>query len=226
MTKDDPIDYTKLAAQIDPEQIAAEMDTRRIGDTDQVMLKRRQIAAIAGSGIGVGALSALGIGSAEANPPGDGNGEAGVIGDKSAGEPVDLFCQDVEVEGEFDVSNGSTTGLGSAIKLTSSDSITIDTINRGRANQTFQTLFNGSSSTVLGGSVTVPKGPDFEYTFSDGTVTTPFGTSGYNGSSGATNSEDGGGDAIMAIALPPAEKVTQVRVGGQGGELGAHLYRI
>jgi hypothetical protein len=55
------------------------------------MLSRRQLAAVAGSGLGAGALSALGIGSVE------GQTAAGTVG--TQGSPVNLEANDVTVQG-------------------------------------------------------------------------------------------------------------------------------
>jgi hypothetical protein len=90
MTQDE-IDYSRLAEQIDPEQIAAELDTGKIAE-DRFMLTRRQLAAVAGSGLGAGALGALGIGDAEAQT----SGQAGTIGTSS--QPVDLEAQNTNTK--------------------------------------------------------------------------------------------------------------------------------
>jgi hypothetical protein len=92
MTQDE-IDYSKLAAQIDPKQIAEQMDTGKIAE-DRFMLSRRQLAAIAGSGIGAGALASLGIGSAS----GQTSGQAGTLGTNS--QRIDANIQDLDVSGE------------------------------------------------------------------------------------------------------------------------------
>jgi hypothetical protein len=83
----DKIDYSKLAEQIDPEQIVEQMDTGRIGSTDRFMLSRRQ--PVAGSGIGAGALGAIGIGSADAQ-----SSQVGTIGQSNS--RVDLFSEDID----------------------------------------------------------------------------------------------------------------------------------
>jgi hypothetical protein len=85
MTKDDNIDYDRLASKV-----AEEMDTGRIGETDRFMLSRRQLAAVAGSGIGAGALASLGIGSVE------GQTAAGTIGTSSS--PVNVEAQTVTTQ--------------------------------------------------------------------------------------------------------------------------------
>jgi hypothetical protein len=85
----DKIDYSKLAEQIDSEQIAAELDTGRIGSTDRFMVTKRQLAALAGSGLGAGVLAALGIDSVDAQT----SGQSGTVGSSSA--KVDVEAQDI-----------------------------------------------------------------------------------------------------------------------------------
>jgi|AKVG01.1.fsa_nt_gi hypothetical protein len=112
MTQDqnDDIDIDELA-----ERVAQKMDTGRIGDTDRFMLSRRQLVAIAGSGLGAGALGALGIGEASAQN----SGQAGTIGTRSS--PVDVEAQDINSatitnSGQVTTQDlnvtGSATGVG------------------------------------------------------------------------------------------------------------------
>jgi DNA polymerase III delta prime subunit len=97
MTQDE-IDYTKLAAQIDPSRIVEEMDTGKVAE-DRFMLTKRQLAAIAGSGLGAGALGALGIGEADAQTA------SGQIG--TASNPVSIEAADFSASGNASVTGNS-----------------------------------------------------------------------------------------------------------------------
>jgi hypothetical protein len=114
MTQDE-IDYTKLAAQIDPSKIAAEMDTGKVAE-DRFMLSRRQLAAIAGSGLGAGVLSALGIGEASAQTA------AGTIGTNS--QPVTVEALDLNVQGS--ITGGAKEARVSLSSQTSASPIPFD----------------------------------------------------------------------------------------------------
>jgi hypothetical protein len=104
MTQDktDDIDIDELASAV-----AEKLDTGKLSD-DRWLLSRRQLAAIAGSGLGAGALSALGIDEASAQT----SGQAGTIGTPS--QRVDANIQDLDVSGSAgslntdDISNSGT----------------------------------------------------------------------------------------------------------------------
>jgi hypothetical protein len=235
MTENDPIDYDRLARKVASndelsDKLASKLDTGSYGD--KVMLSRRQLAAIAGSGLGAGALGALGIGDAEASTPGSGDGESGVLGTSS--DKVDGFFQDIDVSQEATVQdltvNGSATGFSSGILLESTDSITLhDLEQKNSAQNTFITLFSGSSATVLGGTVHADGDIDFLYTFSDGNTIRRNGT----GTSYSRGVDDRGasrsGDLFATCYLPPAKNVDSVDVGhniSNSSSLGAVLYTI
>jgi hypothetical protein len=91
--QDQDVDIDKITRKV-----AERMDTGKVSD-DRWLLSRRQLAAIAGSGLGAGALSALGISSAQAQT----SGQVGAVGTSS--QRVDLFAQDV------DIGNGLTSSL-------------------------------------------------------------------------------------------------------------------
>jgi hypothetical protein len=106
MTQDE-IDYSKLAEQIDAEQIVKELDTGRIGDSDRFMLSRRQLAVIAGSGLGAGALASLGIEEVEAQTA------TGTIG--TASQPVDIEAAKItfpNLSDKYEIQKDGTDGQG------------------------------------------------------------------------------------------------------------------
>jgi hypothetical protein len=231
MTQDE-IDYSKLAAQIDPEQIAAEMDTGEVAD-DRFMLSRRQLAAIAGSGLGAGVLGALGIGSAEASTPGSGDGESGVLG--SSSDRVDAFLQDIDVSQEATVQdltvNGSVTGIAGGIALKPGDSITNHVLDRVNTGGTFVNLFSSTSgTTVLGGILNGNNKNDYLYEFSDGSTVQKNGSGGtYNGTNQSA-ALDENADFHETTFLPPAEDVVRVDVAtsfvSSNAAMGAEVFTI
>jgi hypothetical protein len=113
----DKIDYSKLAEQIDPEQIVAELDTGKVAE-DRFILTKRQLVALAGSGLGAGALSALGIGSADAQTA---SGQVGTSNNR-----VDLFAQDLDLAGSAgdltaDILNTTPSNPGTTKTITKTE---------------------------------------------------------------------------------------------------------
>jgi hypothetical protein len=214
MTQDNPIDYTKLAEKIDPSRIVEQMDTGRIGDSDRFMLSRRQLAAIAGSGLGAGALSALGIGSADAQT----SGQAGTIGQSGSGE-VDIFSQDITNSGQLTTTGLDVSGVATGVgQLTTDSSITVEALSDDPTAEAFVTLFSSNNpKDVLGGSFSGDSGPDFLYEFDDGTTFTRvngFGATSYTFSSGRDCfSRNASGDIGFTAKLPPAKDIVRIEVG-------------
>jgi hypothetical protein len=171
------------------------------------MLSKRQLATIAGSGLGVGVLGAFGIGSADAQA----SGQVGTSAD-----PVDVFGQDIDVQGNLDVSNGSTTGLSSGNGLDTSKTIDVFSIDRNSTGQSFVDLFNGTTSkTVLSGNVFAPFETDYLYEFSGGqTFTRNSGVGGTSYSKGnGSRGKNPGNNRMESVSLPPASDVVRVAVG-------------
>ena len=75
--------------EVDNEALAEEVIEQLDPGTaigDKIILTRRQVAAIAGTGLGVSALTALGVGEAEAQA-------AGQVGTST--DPVDVFAESI-----------------------------------------------------------------------------------------------------------------------------------
>jgi hypothetical protein len=150
MTRDE-IDYSKLAEQIDPKQIAAELDTGKVAE-DRFMFTKRQLAAVAGSGLGAGGLAALGIGSGEAQTP----GQAGTVGSSSA--KVDIESQDIRNSEkisttDLDVSGtvtGQFPGISEQARLAVSSNTSSTPV-------PFNTVSYDVGNNVSGGTYTVPE---------------------------------------------------------------------
>lgn len=97
---DQPTDIDAVA-----ERVLERLDPGTVID-DKIILNRRQLLAIAGSGLGAGALAALGVEEASAQ-----TGPAGQVGTDA--EPVDVFAWDLDVQGSLNgggpVSDGDGT---------------------------------------------------------------------------------------------------------------------
>jgi hypothetical protein len=94
------------------EQVVEELDPGQVID-NKVILSRRQLVAIAGSGLSAGALAALGLEEASAQ-----SGPAGQQGTDS--EPNDMFAWDLDIDNVM-----SHNGDNALIDVAASGSVTL-----------------------------------------------------------------------------------------------------
>jgi len=86
------------------EQVIEELDPGQVID-NKVILSRRQLVAIAGSGLSAGALAALGLEEASAQ-----TGPVGQVGTSS--EPVDSYIWDLDVQNGADFNGNPLNNVG------------------------------------------------------------------------------------------------------------------
>jgi len=202
----------------DPDVEALENRIESLESTIEKMMPSRRDALKMGGAAVVGAGAMTGVASAQ---PGDQDGEAGVIGTDNS--PVDIEASDIEVDDL--VVNGTATGPfgGGAPVLEAGDSMTVATVNKETLDETFFTLYDGSTKELLGGVIAGGTEHDFLYTFSDSSTLQKNG-SGTTYSSTPAIGRDRNNDLIECSFLPPAKDITKIEIGGDtfgGAAIGA-----
>jgi len=193
---------------------------------EKMMPSRRDALKMGGAAL-VGGAAMSGTASAGTN-------QVGTIGSQAS--PVDLESEDINnadtvttdtldsttqnnsgtVTTQDLVVNGTATGEfgGGAPVLEAGDTLTVATIDRSDAEQTFVTAYSGTAKDVLGGVIAGRNINDFVYEFSDGTTLTKNGGIGattYTRTNGSLNA-DSEGDFQEIDFLPPARDVVRIEV--------------
>jgi len=192
----------------EPDRQDLEDRVEQLESTISKMLPSRRDALKLGGAALVGGAAMSGTASA-------GSESKGTIG--TATDPVDLESEDINnadtVTTQDLVVNGTATGpFGVAPVLEAGDTITVASISRSSADETFVTLYNGTAKDVLGGTILGRARQDFLYTFSDGTTLHKNGTGTTYTVNNASDGQDRDGSQQEISFLPPAKAVTNIEV--------------